>query len=100
MRTEVEFLGAETGREIAQQYGRADLVAANNVFAHVPDIGGFAAGLARWSRTTAGHAGVPAPAAADRARQFDTIYHEHYSYLSADLVPGAGDGRTPGGRRR
>ena len=37
--------GAETGREIARRHGRADLVAANNVFAHVPDIRGFAAGL-------------------------------------------------------
>src|ERR1700746_3514881 len=43
--TEVQFLGAETGCEIARRRGRADLVAANNVFAHVPDIRGFAAGL-------------------------------------------------------
>ena len=57
IRTEVQFLGAETGREIAQRHGRADLVAGNNVFAHVPDIRGFAAGPARagqgrraWSR--------------------------------------------------
>ena len=39
------FLGPETGRDIAQRRGRADLVAANNVFAHVPDLVGFAAGL-------------------------------------------------------
>src|SRR5260370_11106370 len=45
IRTEVQFLGAETGLRIARQYGRADLVAANNVFAHVPDTRGFAAGL-------------------------------------------------------
>src|ERR1700722_15290399 len=45
IRTEVQFLGPDTGRQIAQRYGRADLVAANNVFAHVPDIRGFAAGL-------------------------------------------------------
>src|SRR5580692_7804922 len=38
IRTEVQFLGAETGREIAHRYGQADLVAGNNVFAHVPDI--------------------------------------------------------------
>src|SRR5215469_3448076 len=43
--TEVLFLGPETGREIAERHGRADLVAGNNVFAHVPDIRGFAAGL-------------------------------------------------------
>src|SRR5690348_2108414 len=42
--TEVRFLGAGTGQEIARKHGRADLVAANNVFAHVPDIRDFAAG--------------------------------------------------------
>ena len=45
IRTEVQFLGPETGRQIAERYGQADLVAANNVFAHVPDIRGFASGL-------------------------------------------------------
>ena len=45
IRTEVQFLGPDTGRQIADRRGRADLVAANNVFAHVPDIRGFAAGL-------------------------------------------------------
>ncbi len=43
--TEVRFLGEDTGHEVARRHGRADLVAANNVFAHVPDIRGFAAGL-------------------------------------------------------
>src|SRR5579863_792194 len=38
---EVQFLGPETGRQIADRRGRADLVAGNNVFAHVPDIRGF-----------------------------------------------------------
>ena len=45
IRTVVHFLGPETGAAIAAEYGRADLVAGNNVFAHVPDIRGFAAGL-------------------------------------------------------
>ena len=45
IRTVTHFLGADTGVSIAAEYGRADLVAANNVFAHVPDIRGFAAGL-------------------------------------------------------
>src|SRR5258705_2443291 len=45
IRTESRFLGPQTGRELAREYGQADLVAANNVFAHVPDITGFAAGL-------------------------------------------------------
>ncbi len=83
IRTVVEFLGADSGREIAAQYGRADLVAANNVFAHVPDIRGFAAGLRALVKDT----GVvtlefPHLLRLLERRQYDTIYHEHYSYLS------------------
>ena len=81
--TEVQFLGAETGHEIAQRRGRADLVAANNVFAHVPDIRGFAAGL----RALVKDEGVvtlefPHLLRLIERRQYDTIYHEHFSYLS------------------
>src|SRR5512146_2867965 len=83
IRTEVAFLGAETGRRIAGQYGRADLVAGNNVFAHVPDIRGFAAGL----RALVKDDGVvtlefPHLLRLIEGRQYDTIYHEHFSYLS------------------
>ena len=83
IRTAVQFLGAETGQEIAKQYGRADLVAANNVFAHVPDIKGFAAGLRALVKDT----GVvtlefPHLLRLIERRQYDTIYHEHFSYLS------------------
>jgi 2-polyprenyl-3-methyl-5-hydroxy-6-metoxy-1,4-benzoquinol methylase len=81
--TEVRFLGAESGREIARQHGRADLVAANNVIPHVPDIKGFAAGL----RALVKDEGVvtlefPHLLRLIERRQYDTIYHEHYSYLS------------------
>ena len=83
IRTEVAFLGAETGRQIAERYGRADLVAGNNVFAHVPDIRGFAAGL----RALVKDDGVvtlefPHLLRLIERRQYDTIYHEHYQYLS------------------
>jgi len=83
IRTEVQFLGPETGQEIAQRYGRADLVAANNVFAHVPDIRGFAAGL----RALVKDEGLvtlefPHLLRLIERRQYDTIYHEHFSYLS------------------
>ena len=83
IRTEVQFLGAETGREIAEQYGRADLVAGNNVFAHVPDICGFAAGLRALVKDT-GLVTLEFPHLLRliERRQYDTIYHEHYSYLS------------------
>ena len=81
--TEVEFLGPETGQQIADRHGRADLVAANNVFAHVPDIRGFAAGL----RALVKDSGLvtlefPHLLRLIERRQYDTIYHEHFSYLS------------------
>jgi SAM-dependent methyltransferase len=81
--TEVKFLGADTGREVARRRGRADLVAANNVFAHVPDIRGFAAGLRALVKDE-GTVTLEFPhlmRLIDR-RQYDTIYHEHFSYLS------------------
>jgi C-methyltransferase C-terminal domain/Putative zinc binding domain/Methyltransferase domain len=83
VRTESRFLGQQTGRELAGEFGRADLVAANNVFAHVPDITGFAAGL----RALVKDSGVvtlefPHLLRLMERRQYDTIYHEHYSYLS------------------
>jgi hypothetical protein len=83
IRTVVRFLGPETGPVIAAGYGRADLVAANNVFAHVPDIRGFAVGLRALVKDT----GVvtlefPHLLRLIERRQYDTIYHEHYSYLS------------------
>lgn len=81
--TEVQFLDADTGREIARRRGRADLVAANNVFPHVPDIRGFAAGL----RALVKDEGTvtlefPHLMRLIERRQYDTIYHEHFSYLS------------------
>jgi 2-polyprenyl-3-methyl-5-hydroxy-6-metoxy-1,4-benzoquinol methylase len=83
IRTVVQFLGPVTGQDIAARHGRADLVAANNVFAHVPDIRGFAAGLRALVKDT----GVvtlefPHLQRLIERRQYDTIYHEHYSYLS------------------
>jgi hypothetical protein len=83
IRTEVAFLGAGTGRQIARQYGRADLVAGNNVLAHVPDIRGFAAGLRALVKDD-GTVTLEFPHLLRliERRQYDTIYHEHYSYLS------------------
>jgi len=83
IRTVVHFLGEQTGAAIAAEYGQADLVAANNVFAHVPDIRGFAAGL----RALVKDSGLvtlefPHLLRLIERRQYDTIYHEHFSYLS------------------
>lgn len=81
--TVTEFLTSSTGPAIAERYGRADLVAANNVFAHVPDIRGFAFGLRSLVKDT-GLVTLEFPHLLRliERRQYDTIYHEHYSYLS------------------
>jgi SAM-dependent methyltransferase len=81
--TEVVFLGQESGRKIAHGHGRADLVVANNVLAHVPDIVDFARGL----RALVADDGwvtieIPHLLRLIEGREYDTIYHEHYSYLS------------------
>jgi SAM-dependent methyltransferase len=83
IRTEVEFLGARTGAAVAGRYGRADLVAGNNVYAHVPDIVDFSAGLAALVKPT-GLVTLEFPHLLRlmERNQYDTIYHEHYQYLS------------------
>ncbi len=83
VRTVVRFLGRESGREIAAEYGPADLVVANNVLAHVPDLLDFVAGL-RALVSEHGYVSIEVPHLLRliQGRQFDTIYHEHYSYYS------------------
>jgi SAM-dependent methyltransferase len=80
---EVFFLSPQVGAEIAARHGRADLVAANNVYAHVPDIVGFSAGLAALVKPE-GLVTLEFPHLLRliERRQYDTIYHEHYQYLS------------------
>lgn len=81
--TEVMFLGEETGRKAADIYGAADLVVANNVFAHVPDIVDFSKGL-RELVAADGYVTIEIPHLLRLidGNEYDTIYHEHYSYLS------------------
>ena len=81
--TEVMFLGEETGRKVAEIHGRADLVVANNVFAHVPDIVDFSRGL-RALVADHGHVTIEIPHLLRliEGNEYDTIYHEHFSYLS------------------
>jgi hypothetical protein len=81
--TEVMFLGEETGRKVADIHGRADLVVANNVFAHVPDIVDFSKGL-RELVAGDGYISIEIPHLLRliEGNEYDTIYHEHYSYLS------------------
>jgi SAM-dependent methyltransferase len=81
------FFGRGLARELAAQGRSADLIVANNVLAHVPDINDFAAGVAALLKP-AGVATFEFPHLLRLVReaQFDTIYHEHYSYLSLTAV--------------
>ncbi len=81
--TEVTFLGETTGADIATRHGPADLVVANNVLAHVPDIVDFATGLRRLvaDRGTVSIE-IPHLMRLIEGNEYDTIYHEHYSYLT------------------
>ncbi|MGE0222230.1 MAG: methyltransferase domain-containing protein, partial [Acetobacteraceae bacterium] len=85
--TEVAFFGRKTAARILAQHGCADLVAANNVLAHVPDIADFIAGFAT-ILCPDGVATFEFPHLLNLIEQvqFDTIYHEHYSYLSLRVV--------------
>ncbi len=87
VRTEQMFFGADTAAGLASRYGRADLIAANNVLAHVPDLPGFVAGFAAMLRPE-GVATFEFPHLLSLLEQvqFDTIYHEHFSYLSLLVV--------------
>ncbi|HEY7266452.1 MAG TPA: class I SAM-dependent methyltransferase [Solirubrobacterales bacterium] len=81
--TVVEFFGRELASTLVAQGRRADLLVANNVFAHVPDLNDFTAGMER----VLAPGGVitlefPHLARLIEENQFDTIYHEHFSYFS------------------
>jgi SAM-dependent methyltransferase len=83
IQTIVEFFGEETARAMVERGVRADLMAANNVFAHVPNINDFAKGFAVLLKPD-GVATFEFPHLLNliELSQFDTIYHEHFSYLS------------------
>ena len=85
--SEVAFFGVETATRLRKQGLAPDLMAANNVLAHVPDIndfvGGFAVLLAPEGVVTVE---FPHLMRLIERSQFDTIYHEHFSYLSLHVV--------------
>ena len=85
--TRVEFFGACAASAIVAQHGRADVVIANNVMAHVPDLDDFVSGLATLLADD-GILTIENPSVADLVEhcEFDTIYHEHYSYFSCSSV--------------
>lgn len=80
--TEIRFFGNLTARALAHEH-MADLMAANNVLAHVPDINDFVEGF-RILLKPEGVATFEFPHLLNliQRNEFDTIYHEHYSYLS------------------
>lgn len=82
-----DFFGVALANHLCGDYGKADLIVANNVLAHVPDINDFVAGIAAMLKPQ-GVCSVEFPHLLNliQYRQFDTIYHEHYSYLSLHSV--------------
>ncbi|MEV8634663.1 class I SAM-dependent methyltransferase [Streptosporangium sp. NPDC051023] len=77
------FLGPETGAEVRGEHGPADLVVANNVYAHIPDVIGFTKGLRAlvaddgWVSIEVQHL-----LTLMEHNQYDTIYHEHFQYYT------------------
>ena len=82
-----KFIDETTGEDIGRRWGRADLVIGNNVLAHTPDIISFLLG-ARSLLTDNGIIVFENPHLLNliQKTQFDTIYHEHFSYLSVISV--------------
>ncbi len=85
--TEVRFFNVATGLDLAERGLKADLMAANNVLAHVPDIADFVGGFTQALKDE-GVLTFEFPHLLNLIEQvqFDTIYHEHYSYLSLVTV--------------
>ena len=91
------FLDEALAARVRDEHGPADLVVANNVFAHIPDITGFAAGL-RGLVADTGRVSIEVHHALSliTSAQFDTIYHEHFQYWT---VLAARHGLAAGGLR-
>jgi hypothetical protein len=83
--TKTAFLSPETGREVRDEHGPADLVVANNVYAHIPDVIGFTHGLRAlvaddgWVSIEVQHL-----LTLIEKNQYDTIYHEHFQYYTVE----------------
>lgn len=81
------FFGQAFAEEFVGERGEADLIVANNVLAHVPDVNDFVAGLSA-ALAAEGTITVEFPHLMELVakRQFDTVYHEHFSYFSFHTV--------------
>lgn len=82
-----EFFGENSARKLEQEGKKADLIIGNNVYAHVPDINDFTKGL-KVALKPGGTITLEFPHLLNliKYKQFDTVYHEHYSYLSLYTV--------------
>jgi len=82
-----EFFGVTLARRLVDEGKQADLILGNNVYAHVPDINDFTAGL-KLALKPGGTITLEFPHLMRLMAhaQFDTVYHEHYSYLSLHAV--------------
>jgi SAM-dependent methyltransferase len=85
--TRTEFFGVKLADQLAAEGLKADLIAGNNVLAQVPDLNDFVAGIARLLKPE----GVvtlefPHIGKLIAENQFDTIYHEHFSYFSLSTI--------------
>ena len=82
-----EFFGEELGKRLAKEGKQADLIVGNNVYAHVPDINDFTKGL-KAALKQDGTITLEFPHLMKLIEdiQFDTVYHEHFSYLSLFTV--------------
>ncbi len=78
-----DFFNSSTSQRIKEQYGPADIILGRHVFAHVPEIHDFVKGLKNLLAPN-GAVAIEAPYLIDfvEKNEFDTVYHEHYSYLS------------------
>ena len=85
--TMIKFFGRDTAKELAKKGKKADLLIGNNVLAHVPDLNDFVGGMKMILKSN----GIitmefPHLLKLMQKSQFDTIYHEHYSYFSLMTV--------------
>lgn len=87
VQTEERFFGATYAKELATKHGKADIIAGNNVLAHVPDLHDFIEGFKHALKPN-GVVTLEFPHLMELVlnNQFDTIYHEHFSYLSLTVV--------------
>lgn len=81
------FFGKACALDLVRERGKADLIAANNVLAHVPDVNDFVGGF-KLLLADSGVVTVEFPHVLQlvKLKQFDTIYHEHFSYFSLHTI--------------